>query len=72
MAKQQKINDENVFREQKQQSKTLLNHMEEEDQWTEHQRGEHRSIELQTKTEKSSKSDANNRKAVMHVIQVPI
>ena len=33
-SKQHKINDENKPGEQKQQSKTLLNHKREEDQWT--------------------------------------
>ena len=61
VAKQYKINDENGHRKQKQQSKTLSNHIKEENQWTEHQRGENR-FELQAEAEKSNKSGANNGK----------
>ena len=61
VAKHYKINDENRLMEQKQQGKTLSDHRKEEDQWTEHQRGENR-FQLQVETEKNSEIGANNGK----------
>ena len=57
MMKMDPKNKSNTFK-----SKTLSNHRKQEDQWTEHQRGENRRIELKAEAEKSSKSDTNNGK----------
>ena len=69
VAKQYKINDEIGPREQKQQSKTLSNHIKEEDQWT---KGEKIGSSYKKRQKKVVKMVQVMEKSVMLVIQVII